>query len=82
MDFDSLLKPFKSYSPQKHTKRNAERLNELLAQIENAAEAKKAVSKLIDDSVKQMGKEVRNLRKKEDKLLQDMGILPAKKRAA
>ena len=81
MDFQELLKPFQEYEAQKHKGRNPERLNELLALCEGAAELKKEVGKRIDQSVKAMGKEIRLLRKREDKVLEDIGIL-SKNRAA
>ena len=77
---DEIMQPFRSYEKQKHDKPNPLRLEELLAIILSANQAKKDLDLEIEDACKEMGKEIKRLRSLQDKILKDAGVIPRRKR--
>jgi hypothetical protein len=64
---------------QKHTGTtgNPQRLTKLLAIVQQANKGKAALAKQIDNATKEMGIEIRALRRIQDRQLEAAGILPS-----
>jgi hypothetical protein len=79
-NIDTILAPFREYTPQKHKTVDYARLQELMDLIAGAEKAQKALKKEIKGVVAGMKKEVKSLTSKQDTLLRRAGIIPKKKR--
>jgi hypothetical protein len=74
---EAILEPFTGYVKQKHTGTdgNPQRLMELLSLVQQANKAKKELGKMVDNATKQMAVEIRALRRIQERLLIDAGII-------
>lgn len=80
---DKILEPFENYVAKEHDKTNPidyDRLQELINLIDSAAQAKKELSEEIDNACKKMGAEIKLIRRLQDNILKNSGILKRSKR--
>ena len=77
-NLDSILAPFREYTPRKHKTVNYERLQELMNLIASAAKAEKQVKKEIDRLVGRIKSEVKSLVRKQNAALEDTANIDVK----
>ena len=77
---EEILAPFAAYKNQTHDGMNYARMESLVQLIEQADGAKKEFGKKIDALTKEMKSEILALRRKQEKILRNAGVIAKKKK--